>query len=196
MKKPSQPSRNLVYVHGTNGSGKSTLARALLAAAGGVRSQRKLPQHKKAIVTFTQAGPVFLGQYGSACGGVDGVSPYAAVHDLVDEADHHIFAEGLVTPGLETCQRLAERAGGLHAFVVINVHPDEAVRNVLTRRARKGTDKEYNPDNLLKKHRTAMLWADRLEKHGLEVHRVSWEDAYDLALGVLELPAPQPHHLF
>lgn len=190
MKKPYVPSsRKLVYVHGTNGSGKSTLARAVIASAGGVAVVETIPGHKKAHLTVSRAGPVFVGRYGTACGGADGLHPYASIFDAVASSEAHVFAEGLITPGVETCRRLAGMAEE-HLFIVLDVPPEQCVTNVLKRRARKGTDKPYNPDNLYRKHRSALSWGDRLDSAGLQTARLSWTEAYARVLGMLSLPFP------
>lgn len=181
MKKRSQNTcdTRLVYVHGTNGSGKSTLARALIAASGGILQVERLTQHKKATATVTIGGPVMVGSYATACGGVDGLSPYASIHDVCQRyaTEGHLFAEGLITPGVETCSKLAGYVDK-HLFIYLDTPVEKCVANVLKRRGRKGTDKPYNPDNLYKKIRSAQGWADRLENAGLNVQRLSWTDAY------------------
>jgi ABC-type oligopeptide transport system ATPase subunit len=195
----------LIYVHGTNGSGKSTLARALLAEAGGATGVNYLMKkdgfglthHKKVTYTHTQAGVIFIGSYGNACGGVDGLSPYHGIFDVVAtnaSASRKMFAEGLVTPGLETCQRLADMVEKC-LFILLDTPDAQAVRNVLTRRARKGTDKPYDPANLHKKTRSAVSWANRLEDAGLNVARLSWDGAYTASAKLLGLQNERISHL-
>lgn len=185
----------LIYVHGTNGSGKSTLARALLADAGGPTEIGNLPGQPKATWTHTEEGVVFIGKYGNACGGVDGLSPYHSIFDIVDtNLDHCLFAEGLVTPGLETCQRLADTVDS-HLFILLDTPDEQAIRNVLTRRERKGTTKEYDPANLYKKTRSAISWANRLEEAGLNVARLSWDKAYTTSAKLLGLENERIDHL-
>lgn len=191
MKTPSAPSSGslLIYVHGTNGSGKSTLARALLAAAGGPTGVSCLADNPKATWTHTQAGVTFVGKYGNACGGVDGLSPYACINDIVrgnDAFDRKMFAEGLITPGLETCQRLAGMVDS-HLFIFLDTPTEDCVRNVLKRRATKGNVKPYDPDNLLKKRRSAVSWADRIAGAGLHLERLTWGPAYLRCLQMLDL---------
>ncbi len=190
----------LIYVHGTNGSGKSTLARAVLAAAGGLREYRvsKSGKQGKAGSTHTPSGVVLLGSYVRACGGVDGFSPYAHIHEemqLVTPGRHaRVFAEGLMTPGVETCQKFAgyfDRA----VFIVLNTPPEVCIKNVLSRRARKGNDKPYTPEKLHDKHRSALRWGDRIERVGLEVHRLKYPDAYDMSLELLGLLPPSVEDL-
>lgn len=184
----------LVYVHGTNGSGKSTLARAVIAAAGGVESVSHLLPNKKATYTHTAQGLVLVGKYGNACGGVDGVAPYAAVLDIVEEQakgwERSIFMEGLATPGLETCQRLAASVGGRALFIYLDVPVEQCIQNVLARRGRKGTTKEYNPANLIKKQKSASNWIRRLEANGLETASLAWDNAYARTLQHLGIRQP------
>lgn len=184
---------SFVYVHGTNGSGKSTLARAVLAAAGGVRDLSCLADNKKATWTNTPDGKVVLaGRYGNACGGVDGIQPYADLHRILAGSasfDRNVFAEGLITPGVETCTVFASYFDH-HAFIFLDTPVEQCVANVLKRRARKANDNEYNPANLYKKHQSAASWADRLEKAGLQVFRAQYPEALRLTLARLSLTAP------
>lgn len=188
----------LVYVHGTNGSGKSTLARAVLAAAGGAQGVSKLASTPKATWTHTgRAGVVLAGKYGTACGGVDGMQPYAALHDVLQHNVgfvRNVFAEGLVTPGVGTCQTFAsyfDRA----VFVLLDTPDTTCIKNVLKRRAAKGNTKPYDPKNLYRKLASARSWADRLERAGLEVHRLQYRQAYNLTLELLGLPEPSVEDL-
>jgi energy-coupling factor transporter ATP-binding protein EcfA2 len=190
----------LVYVHGTNGSGKSTLARAVLAAAGGFEEYVPVKEGKegKAGYTSAKSGVVLLGKYERACGGVDGYSPYAHIHEVMQGravlGDSRVFAEGLVTPGLETCQRFASYFDKA-VFIVLNTPTDVCIKNVLARRTRKGNDKMYTPEKLYDKHRSALRWGDRLEAVGLTVHRLKYPQAYTLSLELLGLPLPSVEDL-
>lgn len=182
---------SFVYVHGTNGSGKSTLARAVLAAAGGVKDLVKT-QYKN-YYTQTPDGLCLIGKYGNACGGADGVQPYSDVMEMAIFVgifpEGRAFAEGLITPGVDTCKRMAEPYDH-HAFIFLDTPVKQCVANVLKRRARKANDKEYNPANLYKKHQSAASWADRLEKAGLQVFRAQYPEALRLTLARLSLTAP------
>jgi hypothetical protein len=181
----------LVYLHGTNGSGKSTLARSVIAAAGGVTEYR--PSGKKCGTTHTKSGVALIGRYGNACGGIDGIQPYAQVHNefllhsIFPEA--RVFAEGLVTPGIETCKKFASYFE-YTVFILLDTPEDACIRNVLRRRKAKGNTKPYSPDNLYVKARSARSWANNLEASGLEVHRLQYRQAYSLILELLGLPEP------
>jgi energy-coupling factor transporter ATP-binding protein EcfA2 len=203
----------LVYVHGTNGSGKSTLARSVAAAAGGVAEYipytgQPPDMHRdvrvKAGHTRTPRGVALLGKYGSACGGVDGIHPYAMVkevlirHAIFPQA--RVFAEGLITPGVDTCVGFA----GLFrqaVFIHLDTPLEQCLENVLARRARaaKTKGKELTPytghDNLTKKAQSAAHWADRLEKAGLTVLRLQYPEAREKCLELLGLTNPSIEEL-
>ncbi len=192
MTKQSKSSSKLVYVHGTNGSGKSTLARAVLAAAGGASGWGHVVGNPKAGYTLTsQPDLIFVGKYGNACGGVDGVQPYADVHKIMySVGTNRVFAEGLVTPGLETCERFASYFQG-HVFIFLDPPIDTCIANVLKRRGRKGTTKPYDPANLLRKRESSASWAKRLSGAGLDVRILTdWRTAYLTCLDELGLPVP------
>ena len=196
MKKQLKHSSKLVYVHGTNGSGKSTLARAIIAAAGGVEEVRQHQSYKKAHTTLTASGLMLIGKYGTACGGVDGLSPYASILDILSIQGAFgfptpVMAEGLITPGLETCQKMNDYAHGNAEFLWLAPPIDHCIANVLKRRARKGTPGEYDPKNLIKKRASAESWATRLDRAGLSVKIMpSWSVAYLSCLASLGLPVP------
>lgn len=188
----------LVYVHGTNGSGKSTLARAIIAAAGGVHGVSHLSENVKASWTHSRKHRLVLaGRYGNVCGGVDGFQPYADMHPVLKHQvalSRSVFAEGLVTPGVDTCVQFAsyfDRA----VFILLDTPDTVCIKNVLKRRAMKGTTKEYDPKNLYRKQVSARSWADRLERAGLEVHRLQYRQAYTKTLELLGLHEPSVDEL-
>lgn len=185
----------LIYVHGTNGSGKSTLARAVMAAAGGGTGYvpSKSGKEGKAGSTGTARGVYLLGKYETACGGVDGFSPYSHVHaEMLAHSRHpdaSVFAEGLLSPGIDTC-KLFDSYFYKTVFIALNTPVETCVANVLTRRKRKGNDKVYTPDKLYDKHRSVLRWADRLEAAGLHVQRLEYKKAYTTCLELLGLSNP------
>lgn len=188
----------LVYVHGTNGSGKSTLARAVLAAAGGAQAVQRLPANPKATWTPAgRAGVVLAGKYGTACGGVDGIQPYADLYRVLmlrARAGDSVFAEGLVTPGQDTCVSFAKLFSQA-TFILLDTPDTVCIQNVLHRRAAKGTTKPYDPKNLYRKQVSARSWADRLERAGLTVERLYYRQARTRVLELLGLPEPSVQEL-
>lgn len=191
----------LVYVHGTNGSGKSTLARAVLEAAGGIREYVRSCEGTKAGTTWTATpGVAMLGKYTDRpCGGVDCIAPYNVVYDELWRQSLYLgnsmFAEGLITPGVETCRRFAvlfDRA----VFIHLATPDTECIKNMLRRRAGMGkAHLPYDPKNLYAKTKSAAAWANNLERAGLEVHRLQYKQAYSLTLKALGLKEPSINDL-
>lgn len=163
----------LIYVHGTNGSGKSTLARALLQAVGGAKGMED-------GVTLTQrAGFVMIGKYVTACGGVDTVHPYARVKEIIKEQagkNRVIFAEGLITPGLQTCKDFAQMVDEA-LFIYLDVPVKVCVEHVKQRRHEAGNFDYFDISNLVLKARSALSWANRLP-----AEKLSYDEAYAFCL--------------
>lgn len=181
----------LVYVHGTNGSGKSTLAREVIECAGGVAEIDDVPHALgRNKVTWTRKRVALMGKYGNACGGLDGVQPYADAHHLMQHARNcaakGVFAESLVTPGLQTCKDFAEYFDRT-LFVLLDTPETICIANVLLRRGAKGNAKPYSPDNLYRKAKSARSWADNLERAGLNVKRLQYKQALAATLDALDL---------
>lgn len=189
----ASPRIDIIYAHGTNGSGKSTLARALIKAAGGVIGVNYSHNNRHQTYTHTKAGVILIGKYGNACGGVDGVSPYSAAIDTTEEQvalwSRQVFLEGLATPGLATCQRIASMGNAL--FIFLDTPVDQCITNVLKRREARGTTKPYDPANLHKKQRSVESWAARCAQAGLQVERLSWDNAYTRILRAYNLKRPK-----
>lgn len=182
---------SLVYVHGTNGSGKSTLARALLEAAGGLTSVKNLPEEKRATWTRTRKKDfVLVGRYTNpAGGGIDGITPYSSVMDILhwnSYYERNVFCEGIVTPGLETCQKFSSMFDD-STFILLTTDVDTCIRHVLDRRKVAGNDKEFNPKNLLLKSKSVVSWANRLEGSGLNVKRFTYDQALRFTLRKFDL---------
>jgi hypothetical protein len=189
-------SATFIFVHGAGGSGKSTLARVLIACAGGVSSSSPLP--KGAVISYTPAKVALLGPYHTPTGGVDSIHPYALVpqaikHLLYVEAWPYVFAEGLMTPGVETCRQIYVAATRMRAkahFVLLDVPIDVCTRNVEARRARKGTDKPYDNHHLIKKHQSANNWIRNLHDAGIpNTHKLTWKKALRFCMNQFELSA-------
>jgi hypothetical protein len=177
-----------VYVYGTNGSGKTTLAREVIKAAGGVAVNR--PGVGKASVTHTVHGAALVGRYGNACGGIDGIQPYADAVDVIFKhgalEDTPLFAEGLVQPGWRNCELMASWFDTAQ-FILLETPEDQCVANVLKRRAAAGNTKPYDPANLHRKASAARSWANLLERNGVPVVRLNYPQAKRLTFKLLGL---------
>jgi hypothetical protein len=184
----------LVYVHGTNGSGKSTLARAVIAAAGGQTLYDRHPKLPRAASTHTARGVTLLGRYRATCGGVDLIAPYQDVLSEIQrqrKTGHEtVFAEGLITPGVETCTRMAMHFLDAH-FIHLDTPEEQCHANMLARRKRMGkADQPYDPRNIYSKARSARSWVNNLQRSGLNAYGLQFKQARETVFHLLGLTEP------
>lgn len=173
----------LIYVHGTNGSGKSTLARKILDRFGkGEVFNMDGPDFKKVTYTETLLPElVMAGKYANACGGVDGISPYAAVYDVMKRHSAEgksVFAEGLITPGIESCRKFAQ-AFDNHLFIHLATPIETCIAQVEQRRMDAENYKDFDPTNLLKKRKSAESWARRMKAENFQMETLTFNEAYE-----------------
>lgn len=148
-----------------------------------------------AVLTHTRKYLVLVGPYRTATGGADSVQPYALVpktihHSLVQ--GYSVFCEGLMTPGVETCRQIWASSVKLRVdvtFLLLDVPIDECIAHVQARRDRKGNDKPYDPELLVKKHRSSSNWIENLKAAGLPTQKLPWKAARDFCLHAYNLSA-------
>lgn len=183
---------SLIYLHGCNGSGKSTLARTLIMCSGGIKS---LKRHKATggKCTYTNSKLTLVGWYKSPTGGADGVQPYALVCPtalalLAEGKD--VLIEGLMSPGIATCQKLykdAKKLGAYVRFIRLDIGYHQAVENVKRRRMLVGNTKPYDPINLKKKQDSCNHWLTNLAAAHLPIYGLNWQQAKDLCMQAYNL---------
>jgi hypothetical protein len=191
----------LFYIHGANGSGKSTLARSVMTSCGGAHAPAQHPK-TGALVTRTRKGGLSLiGKYTTATGGVDTVHPYVLAPKtavLEIKAGQHVLMEGLMTPGIETLTKLRDyvyrREGGV-MFIHLNVSLDDCIAHVMERRERKGKTEEFDPRNVIAKHKGAIRWLERLHEARLPVYSFDWDTTRDEIVRKLGVISPETSSL-
>ena len=101
-----------------------------------------------------------------------------------------IFAEGLITPGVETCTKFAMQVD--HAYFIHLDTPEEQCHaNMLKRRARMGkADQPYDPKNIYGKARSARSWVLNLQRNGLDARGLQFPEARATVLQLLGLSEP------
>lgn len=177
----------LIFVHGTNGSGKSTLANALIKRAGGIASY-------VGGVTYTRSNLLLIGKYHDvATGGMDSLHPYSNVLLAMKNAVRAnkkgvVFAEGMVTPGVERC-RTYESVFDEVIFIHLVVDIEQCIKHVLMRREARGNKKKFDPSNLIHKAKSAEYWASGIQDAGMNVKRCDYKQAERMCFKrVVEVP--------
>lgn len=184
--------RALIYVHGTNGSGKSSLARYLIMCSGGIRKMDKHPK-TGAKVTYTHGNLALVGWYRSPTGGADGVQPYADVPRTalaLLRDGHDVLVEGLMTPGVNTCVDLYNRAVKLGAyvkFIKLDIGIFKCIQHVKWRRRLAGNTKPLDEHNLRKKHATCERWFENLAAARIQPYGLDWNNTKSICMQAFKL---------
>lgn len=114
--------------------------------------------------------------------------PKTAVALLRD--GHHVFVEGLMSPGIDTCATLANSAKKLGAnmrFIRLDIGFYKSCQNVERRRMLTGNDKPFDPINLRKKQQSCNNWLENLAAAGLPIWGFNWEQTRDFCLSAYNL---------
>lgn len=151
----------IVKIAGNNGSGKSTLIRALMKIWD-FEPVLISPEKPKILeyIAKPKSGHfkkiVVLGDYRSACGGMDGVSDQAIrvamVKKWCDDRTALVFAEGVLfssTYGELGVLSEVSKVPWVYAFM--DTPFELCVQRVMERRAVKGNVKEFNPEHRMRR---------------------------------------------
>lgn len=170
-----------IFVHGTNGSGKSTLAKKIIELCGGVSAYYADTSYKGGS-TILNNGVGLLGKYDNACGEMDGFHPAGAIKDELQkhsiDPSAKVFAEGLMTFGIETCKSIASMFDTC-IFILLDTDIPQCIEHVKERRSKAGNTKEYSPEHLYKKAKSAYSWYLNLLSEGLTCYRLKFDDALE-----------------
>jgi hypothetical protein len=173
----------LINLRGTHGAGKSTIVRGFLDANAARPIYGALGLRPEAYkMSFAGKTSYVIGPYETACGGADGVQPYALICPLIEKyaaAGDVIFEGALISGCWGTVGRLLERWGREAIVAFLNTPPEECVRRVTARRAQRGDARALNPANLIQKHAAIARLKLKLDAAGI-VRTATVTDAADL----------------
>lgn len=140
----------IINIRGTHGSGKSTVLRQFL---DNYKSQVIQPEgvHKpEGYLCLTPFGDVYIvGSYKTACGGCDGIQPYALIWPRVlDYATrgHVLFEGALVSNSYGNIGRYSEMFGDQFVFAFLDTPLKTCIDRILERRKKNGNIKPFDPN--------------------------------------------------
>ena len=125
-------------------------------------------------------GVGFLGKYTNLYRGMDEFHPAASIKaELQKHAmnpDGRVFAEGLMTFGVETCKEISNMFDKC-TFILLDTDIPQCIEHVKQRRSENGNTKDYSPEQLYKKAKGAYSWYINLLQEGLECYWLKFDDA-------------------
>lgn len=160
----------IVIVNGTNGSGKSTLARTVIDLSGGIQTVYELRKGVK--VTVCNNGVCVLGEYNTACGGLDKFKSWDDIEFCIDSLKswgvEHILGEGVINFGYNRYLSLNEKYNNSLSYLRLDTPIRDCIQNVIKRRTEAGNLKEFDPKNVYEKDKGMYGLYINLLMNGLE----------------------------
>lgn len=154
----------LISVRGTNGSAKSTLVRALINDFKGALIYGALgpknPEAYECCVKGVKKPVYVLGPYTMPSGGCDQVQPYELVLELIEKyakRGHVVFEGVIISSGYGRVGALMDKLGCEPVYAFMGTPLEACIENVKARRIEKGDVREFDPKNVIKKHRSVVL---------------------------------------
>lgn len=141
----------IVNIRGTHGSGKSTIVRTLLDQYDSPPlGLGKRPEGYAVNVPSLDRPLYVVGSYETACGGCDGIQPYALIWPRVVQyaaLGHVLFEGALVSSSYGNIGRDSEAYGTEFVFAFLDTPLEVCLARIAARRKARGDDRPVNPKN-------------------------------------------------
>lgn len=146
----------IVNIRGTHGTGKSEIVRRILkrydARADSEDSKGRPVDY---VMDFPDGRELYVvGSYVTACGGCDGIQPYADIWPRVEkfaQRGHVLFEGALVSSSYGNIGRASEKYGDDFIFAFLDTPMDVCIERITKRRHERGNFKPLDPKNTQKK---------------------------------------------
>lgn len=182
----------IINIRGTSGSGKSTIARTFLEHLPHEPLPDSTGKVKGYRVDATAAGltqPLFIvGRYDSACGGGDTLRSEEEAAQLCDFAQQqgHVLLERMLTSGSGPKGQFASTflGTGKITYAIMDTPLEVCLERVMGRRAERGDDRPFNPENTVGKYHGSHRAAEKLKTAGEDVRLIDHTDAFKQVLAI------------
>lgn len=175
----------IINVRGTNGSGKSEAVRRAAEKLGGFGEPVFEPGLRKPSYTLNREyNLAILGHYGCQCGGADRLR-FSEVRDLVlrlhGEGWHVLFESMLFSVESKQTLLMYETIQDIRV-IVLNVSPEQAIRNIYARREKTGNrlGTKLDEDRVRANARSVEVRRLKMLEAGVRVVRASVDQAAGL----------------
>ncbi len=174
----------VINVRGTNGSGKSVIVRKLIDRLCAVPMRSKDGKVTGYSSFYNHVN--ILGRYETPTGGCDTIRTQDEMcRGVVTLATRgHVIFEGLLISGMHS--RFVNLARGIptHHFIfaVLDTPLSKCIKRTIRRREARGSQKPFNPKNLIAKHKAVLSSRLALEKEGMDVRTLDHKKAVPILL--------------
>jgi len=180
----------IVNIRGTHGSGKSHIVRTLLKRYNGqAESTNNRGNPANYVVTLGDRSRLYVvGCYVNACGGCDGIQPYAEIWPRVvrfAELGHVLFEGALVSSSYGNIGRSSEVYGDSFVFAFLDTPLAVCLSRIAARRRARGDNRPLNPKNTRTKYESIQRSIGKIRELGRRVVILDHKKAMPQLLGVL-----------
>lgn len=155
-------------IHGASGAGKTTTVREVMAAALSMEVVERTKTQRPLVyeLIYPDMPAIYvLGSYDANCGGVDNITDYQDVLNLLDRYHHrgHILFEGLLqSTYYGTMGVHSQLFGDKYIYAFLDTPIETCIERVQARRAANDTKTKFNPENTRKKWYTIQRLKEKL----------------------------------
>src|SRR5690554_107408 len=134
----------IVNIRGTHGSGKSTVVREIIKMYDGTFesiNEKGRPNNYCVKLPGTKKTLYVIGSYETACGGCDGIQPYADIWPRVEKfaaLGHVLFEGALVSSSYGNIGRSSEAYGDQFIFAFMDTPLNTCINRIVERRLARG----------------------------------------------------------
>jgi len=181
----------IINVRGTHGSGKSTIMKTLIDRYKAVpESLAKNGRPLNYLFFLHNKQPVYVvGSYVTACGGCDGIQPYADIWPRVERLatlGHVLFEGALISNSYGNIGRASEIYGKNFVFAFMDTPLEVCLSRVQARRTARGDVRPLNPKNTADKHKSGGRLMEKIRnEHQRRVVQIDHKNAVSQVLRLL-----------
>lgn len=144
----------IINIRGTHGAGKSTVVRRVLESYKA--TPQFVPGRGRPYAYVCEGGPYILGSYENVTGGCDTLPSLEIIFEgakAAADAGHDVLFEGI----MQSMKRLVELHKHHPVTVIALTTPlQTCIDSVMGRRAERGQDGDFDPKNVMAKHRSVL----------------------------------------
>lgn len=181
----------IINIRGTHGSGKSTIVKRFLDKfePEELGDNPKKPEGYELDLGLNR-NLLVVGSYKTACGGCDGIQPYADIWPRVldySNYGHVLFEGALVSSSYGNIGRASEQFGNEFVFAFLDTPLDVCLERIVERRRKRGNTKPLDPKNTEHKYNSIQKSINKIQNEfNRRVEIVDYKNAYEQILRMFQ----------